>query len=74
MADEGQRGGLAVIAVHTILTGASNQLGDFESGALAWLIGTVPAVIAGGAGAIAASLLWMRLFPGLRDRQGFDAS
>jgi MFS family permease len=63
-----------VVAVHTILTGASNQLGDFESGALAWFIGAVPAVILGGAGAVAASLLWMRLFPGLRDRQRFDAS
>jgi hypothetical protein len=58
-----------VIAVHTILTGTSNQLGEFESGALAMFIGVVPTVVFGGVSAIAASLLWMRLFPDLRDRQ-----
>jgi MFS family permease len=58
-----------VMAVHTILTGTSNQLGEFESGLLASFIGAVPTVIFGGAGAIASALLWMRLFPTLRDRQ-----
>jgi MFS family permease len=58
-----------VMAVHTILTGTSNQLGEFESGALASFIGAVPTVIFGGASAIVASLVWMRLFPDLRNRQ-----
>lgn len=58
-----------VIAVHTILTGTSNQLGEFESGALAMFIGAVPTVIFGGVSAIVASLIWMRLFPELRERQ-----
>lgn len=58
-----------VMAVHTILTGTSNQLGEFESGTLAYFIGAVPAVVFGGASAVFASLLWMKLFPGLRDRQ-----
>lgn len=58
-----------VMAVHTILTGTSNQLGEFESGALASLIGAVPTVIFGGVSAIVAALVWMRLFPSLRDRE-----
>jgi MFS family permease len=58
-----------VMAVHTILTGTSNQLGEFESGAVAALIGAVPTVIFGGVSAIVAALVWMRLFPSLRDRE-----
>ena len=58
-----------VMAVNTILTGTSNQLGEFESGALASLIGAVPTVIFGGVSAIVAALVWMRLFPSLRDRE-----
>jgi hypothetical protein len=59
-----------VMAVHTITAGTSNQLGEFESGALAALVGTVPSVVIGGAGAILAATIWMRLFPALRDRDG----
>ena len=44
----------------------SNQFGEFESGALAQLIGPSPAVIVGGVGTILVALLWMRLFPSLR--------
>jgi MFS family permease len=58
-----------VMAVHTILTGTSNQLGEFESGALASFIGAVPTVLFGGVSAMLASLVWMRLFPDLRNRQ-----
>jgi len=58
-----------VIAVHTILTGTSNQLGEFESGTLAYFIGAVPTVIFGGVSAIVAALVWMKIFPDLRDRQ-----
>jgi MFS family permease len=60
-----------VIAVHTIMTGTSNNLGDFESGTLAHFIGAAPAVLVGGAGAVAASLIWMRLFPQLWARETF---
>jgi MFS family permease len=54
-----------VIAVHTILTGTSNNLGEFESGALAHFIGAVPTVVVGGVSAIVATVVWIRLFPQL---------
>ncbi|HTJ47350.1 MAG TPA: MFS transporter [Kofleriaceae bacterium] len=38
-----------VAAVHYVFIGMSNELGAAESGAVAWLIGTVPAIVAGGA-------------------------
>jgi hypothetical protein len=60
-----------VIAVHNIMTGTSNNLGDFESGALAHFIGAPPTVLVGGVGAVCAALLWMRLFPQLRTRESF---
>lgn len=60
-----------VIAVHNIMTGTSNNLGDFESGVLAHFVGAPPAVLIGGAGAVCASLLWMRLFPQLLARETF---
>jgi MFS family permease len=62
-----------VIAVHTILTGTSNQLGDFESGTLAHFVGAVNSVLIGGIGALGATGLWMYLFPSLRNRQSFEA-
>jgi hypothetical protein len=42
---------------------SSNQLGAFESGATAALLGAVPAVVVGGIGTIVVALLWMKLFP-----------
>jgi MFS family permease len=57
-----------VAAVNTVFIGASNELGEFESGVVAGLIGTVPAVVAGGIGTILVALLWARWFPQLRDR------
>lgn len=57
-----------VAAVNTLFIGASNELGEFESGVVAGLIGTVPATVLGGLGTIAAALAWARLFPELRDR------
>ena len=57
-----------VIAVHTILTGTSNNLGDFESGTVASFIGAVPAVIVGGVGAILGAAIWIKLFPTLWTR------
>ena len=56
-----------VAAVNSLFVGTSNQLGEFESGVTAALFGAVPAVILGGAGTIIVALLWMRLFPALRD-------
>jgi MFS family permease len=56
-----------VSAVNFLFINASNNLGEFESGITAGLLGAVPAAILGGIGSIAVALLWMRLFPTLRD-------
>jgi MFS family permease len=53
-------------AVNYLFVNASNQLGEFESGFTAALLGTVPAAVLGGIGTIAVALLWMKLFPALR--------
>jgi MFS family permease len=55
-----------VSAVHSLFTGTSNQLGEFESGLTAALFGAVPAVLIGGIGTMAVAALWMYLFPELR--------
>jgi MFS family permease len=55
-----------VSAVNMIFIGASNEVGQFESGLTAQWLGTVPAVIAGGAGTIVVVALWAWLFPALR--------
>ncbi len=55
-----------VSAVNMLFVSASSELGAFESGLLASVIGTVPAVAAGGLGALLAAGLWMRIFPALR--------
>jgi hypothetical protein len=59
-----------VSAVNSIFIGASNQLGEFESGASAALLGPVASVVAGGIGTVLIAALWLRLFPTLarRDR------
>lgn len=54
-----------VTAIQTVFTSASNELGAFESGTLAALIGTVPAVAFGGVASLAVAALWTYLFPGL---------
>jgi hypothetical protein len=54
-----------VNAVENVFISASNELGAFESGAAAALVGAVPAVVAGGAITIALALTWGRLFPAL---------
>jgi hypothetical protein len=56
-----------VSAVNMLFIGTSNQLGEFESGATAALLGVVPAAVLGGVATIGVALLWMRLFPELRD-------
>lgn len=57
-----------VSAVNTVFIGASNELGEFESGTLAALVGAVPAVVAGGLATILVAVLWGRLFPALKAR------
>jgi MFS family permease len=61
-----------VSAVNSIFIGASNQLGEFESGATAALMGPVGSVMLGGFGTLIVALAWLRLFPALarRDKMG----
>jgi hypothetical protein len=54
-----------VNAVNSLFIGTSNQLGEFESGIVAGLIGAVPACLVGGIGTLLVVLLWTRLFPAL---------
>jgi MFS family permease len=54
-----------VLAVEMVFISASNQLGAFESGLAAFLLGAVPAVVAGGTLTIVIALGWNRLFPAL---------
>jgi hypothetical protein len=61
-----------VSAVNFLFIGTSNQLGEFESGVTAALMGTVPAVIAGGVGTVLVALIWMWLFPALRRVQSLE--
>jgi MFS family permease len=53
-------------AVNFLFINASNQLGAFESGVTAALLGAVPAAALGGIGTILVAFLWMKLFPMLR--------
>jgi hypothetical protein len=55
-----------VAAVSFLFVGASNELGEFESGVTARLFGPVLAAILGGVGCLAVTGLWARLFPSLR--------
>ena len=55
-----------VIAVNSLFINASNQLGDFRAGVMATWLGVMPAVVIGGASAIALAALWMTMFPALR--------
>ena len=63
-------------AIENIFIGASNQLGAFESGALAALVGTEASVAIGGVATLAVIGLWAMLFPQLRsyDRVGVRAA
>ena len=58
-----------VSAVNSIFIGASNQLGEFESGATAALFGPMGAVVLGGVGTLVVVGAWMRWFPELRRRK-----
>ena len=62
-----------VSAVNSVFIGASNQLGEFESGATAALLGPVGSVVAGGIGTLLVAGLWLRLFPDLAQRDQMHA-
>ena len=57
-----------VAAVNGVFIGASNELGEFESGATAALLGPVGAVVVGGLGTVLVALAWLKLFPDLAKR------
>ena len=59
-------------AVEHVFIGASNELGAFESGVAAALLGAVPAVIIGGALSIVVAVVWAWRFPQLRTVDRFD--
>jgi MFS family permease len=57
-----------VSAVNSVFIGASNQLGEFESGATAAWLGPVGSVVAGGIGTLLVAALWLKWFPALAQR------
>jgi MFS family permease len=59
-------------AVNFLFVNASYQLGEFESGLAAAWLGAMPAAALGGLGTIAVALLWMKLFPTLRNVERLD--
>jgi MFS family permease len=62
-----------VSAVNSMFLGASNELGEFESGVTAQWMGAVRATVAGGIGAMMVTGLWTVLFPSLRDADELTA-
>lgn len=63
-----------VSAVNSLFIGASNQLGEFESGATAALLGPVGSVVLGGVGTLLVAGAWLRLFPALAQRDALDSA
>ncbi len=61
-----------VNAVEMVFISASNELGAFESGAAAAILGAVPAVVVGGAATVAIAVVWHRLFPPLARLDRFE--
>jgi MFS family permease len=61
-----------VAAVNSIFIGASNQLGEFESGATAAMWGPVGSVVVGGIGTMLVAGLWFKLFPALAHRDHME--
>ena len=55
-----------VSSVNMVFIGASNEVGQFESGITAEWFGTVPAVVLGGVGTLLVVLAWAWMFPALR--------
>jgi MFS family permease len=61
-----------VSAVSGLFIGASAELGDFETGAVARLLGPVGAAIVGGIGSLVVTAAWSRMFPALRKADRLD--
>jgi len=61
-----------VSAVSAVFIGASNELGELESGVTAHFWGAVPAVVVGGVGTILIAGLFARIFPELREVDSLD--
>jgi MFS family permease len=61
-----------VNAVNMVFVGASNEVGEFRAGTMAALIGTMPAVVIGGVGAVAVAGVWAWMFPALRKARHLD--
>ena len=57
-----------VSAINSVFIGASNQLGEFESGATAAVLGPVGSVVLGGVGTLLVAAAWLRYFPDLAQR------
>jgi hypothetical protein len=62
-----------VSAVNALFIGASNELGEFESGVTAQWWGAVRATLVGGLGALAVAGVWAALFPELRRADALNA-
>jgi MFS family permease len=62
-----------VSAVNALFIGTSNQLGEFESGAVAALVGAVGSVLIGGIGTLLVVAIWIRLFPDLFRTDTFES-
>jgi Transmembrane secretion effector len=61
-----------VSAISSMFIGASNQLGEFESGVTAGWFGLVPAAVLGGVATLVVVGLYLRIFPGLRRMDRFN--
>ncbi len=62
-----------VTAVNSIFLGTSSQLGQFQTGSVAALVGAVPAAVIGGIGTLIVVALWIKLFPSLFNRDTLNA-
>ena len=61
-----------VSAVENVFIGASNEVGSFESGVAAALLGVGPAIVLGGIATMGVVGLWSLIFPDLRDIDRFE--
>jgi len=60
-----------VSAINSVFIGASNELGEFESGLTAAWFGLVPALLVGGGATLLIAMMWMKWFPALRRMDRF---
>jgi MFS family permease len=61
-----------VNAVNSVFIGASNELGEFRAGMVAWKLGAVTAVVVGGVGTVLVAGLWSKMFPQLRNARKLE--